>query len=239
MKTLVVCAGLTLLAVASAGWLSDSVKFAPIYKFDGSSKDYCYPDKATKSNDGTCRKDLSSKTPSYVQYSKCDGMHVYTYWLWYGKQKDCFLSFGEHGNDWEHVSVFVKDDKLVKVIFYQHSGHYTRRRDKLQKSGERPVVYIGKVAHGSYHEGCNGKCSFSSLFTKGCLGDVKYCQGGCGYWDDYRNPGPQFSAYRLVQLQPGQTIDGIKRPDRDICVKSCKGASTRALTTAGCWKDKP
>jgi hypothetical protein len=48
-----------------------------------------------------------------------------------------------------------------------------------------------EIAHGSYHAYCNGRCSFMEFFTQGCLGSVNYCQGGCGYWDDFRNLGPE------------------------------------------------
>ncbi len=138
--------------------------------------------------------------------------------------------------------MFVKDGKVTKVQYYQHAGHYTRRRGTFDIKGERPVVYIGKVAHGSYHNGCNGRCSFSEFFSKGCLGSVDYCQGGCGYWDDFRNNnnGITISRARIYDLQPGANIDGIDRPDREICSQpECKGSRSRILTTAGCWQNNP
>ncbi len=65
-------------------------------------------------------------------------------------------------------------------------------------------------------------------------------QGGCGYWDDYRNPGPTFRDVQVVDLQPETTISGISRPDRDVCsVSNCKGSGSRILGTSGCWQNSP
>lgn len=227
-----------LLLLTDAGFVQDSVRYAPVYYFDGSSSKYCYPDLPSSSNNNKCRSTFRSKTISFVEFDKCGSFKVYTYWLWYGRQKGCISFDKGHGDDWEHVSVFVKQRKVRKVIYYQHSGHYTRRRGTFKKFGERPVVYIGKVAHGSYHAECDGKCGVKDFFTKGCLGSVNYCQGGCGYWDDFRNPGPKLDSYTLRDLRPGAKVNGISRPKREVCVKSCKGAGTRLLTTAGCWQNK-
>lgn len=181
--------------------------------------------------------DFLTNTPTFVEYDICDSYEVYTYWLWYGKQEGCFLTAGEHGDDWEHVSVFTTDGLVQKVTFYQHSGRYTRKRGTFSASGERTYVYVGKVAHGSYHAKCDGQCSVTEFFTQGCLGSVNYCLGGCGYWDDYRNPGPKLDGYSLNDLQAGSTIDGISRPNREVCVSSCAGSSSRSLDTSGCWQN--
>lgn len=218
----------------------EAEKYKPIYYFDGSGPSHCLPDWPSSGNDNTCRTSFLANTPSFVQYNICGSDEVYTYWLWYGDQKGCIVVFDQgHGNDWEHVSVFVRDGEVKKVIYFQHKGRYTRRRGTFSMSGERPHVYVGKIGHGSYHAGCDGVCSATEFFTQGCLGSVNYCQGGCGYWDDFRNPGPSLSAYKLYDLQKGVTVDGIERPDRDICVSSCEGSGDRVLGTSGCWQNKP
>ena len=232
-------AACTLGSIAFANFVQESVKFAPIYRFDGSSASFCYPDYPSSQNDGRCYGQLSDNTPSFVQKTYCHPWTVYTYWLWYGKQKQCIKFFDKgHGDDWEHVSVYTLNGKTTGVMYFQHKGWYSRSYPHFERSGQRPIVYIGKVSHGSYHVGCNGKCSIKNFFTKGCLGSAKYCQGGCGYWDDFRNPGPQLAKYKLYDLQKGKLIHGIKRPNRAICLNSCKGAKGRALTTAGCWQNK-
>ena len=216
--------------------------YIPIYRFDRESGGYCYPDYPSSQNNGKC-KGLNREAPVFYREETCGGETVYTYWLWYGWQKPCFKNLGSHGNDWEHVSVYVNPStrQVSRVVFYQHTGYYTRRRGEFERRGERPVVYIGKIAHGSYHSGCDGKCSFIEFFRYGCLGTVKYCQGGCGYWDDFRNPGPELDALQLRPLMAGQIIDGMGRPtSSSVCGgSSCKGSRYRLLTESGCWQNKP
>ena len=216
--------------------------YTPIYRFDGASGSYCYPDYPSSQNDGKC-KGLNKGAPVFYQEETCGDQTVYTYWLWYGWQKPCIGNTGSHGNDWEHVSVYVNPSnrQVSKVVFYQHTGRYTRRRGTFERKGERVIVYIGKIAHGSYHHRCDGKCSFTEFFKYGCLGTVNYCQGGCGYWDDFRNPGPELNALQLRPLMAGQTTDGIRRPGSgSVCgVSSCKGSSHRVLHESGCWQNKP
>ena len=229
--------------------MTNQRNYIPIYKFDGSASEYCYPDWPSAERDCTdrdpdcdCMTSLDPNAPVFYQVSTCDGQTVYTYWLWYGLQKPCIFDEGRHGNDWEHVSVYVNpsDGLVSKVVYHQHGGHYTRRRGKYEAEGERPIVYIGKIAHGSYHTDCNGGCSWYELINYGCYGSVRFCIGGCGYWDDFRNPGPELRDPTLYLLQEGQTIDGITRPDREICgLATCEGSDYRLLTESGCWQDKP
>ena len=66
------------------------------------------------------------------------------------------------------------------------------------------------------------------------------CQGGCGYWDDFRNPGPELRNARIYPLRKGQTVDGLMRPNRPVCgIGTCDGVSHRALASSGCWKNEP
>ena len=79
------------------------------------------------------------------------------WWFWYGKQNPCTGSFGAHGNDWEHITInFVKDGsgawKQDSVTWFQHDGWYTR-----SNTATSPSVYVGKNAHGSYDNWCDGK----------------------------------------------------------------------------------
>ena len=69
---------------------------------------------------------------------------------------------------------------------------------------------------------------------------MRYCIGGCGYWDDFRNPGPELRNPQLHPLQEGQNIDGITRPDREVCgLATCEGLKFRSFTESGCWQDEP
>lgn len=225
--------------------MSDEHSYLPIFRFDGSASEYCYPDWPSSQNDGRCVTSLNQNAPVFYQVNTCDGQMVYTYWLWYGLQRPCITPFDEgHGDDWEHVSVYVNpgisNGQVSKVVFHQHSGHYTRRRGEYQSEGERPIVYIGKVAHGSYHVRCDGRCSFTEFIRYGCYGSVKFCPGGCGYWDDFRNPGPELRDGQLHPLMEGQVIEGIERPNRAVCgINTCDGSGSRSLFESGCWQDKP
>ncbi len=225
--------------------MTDQSNYIPIYKFDRAAGEYCYPDWPSAANDYNCVTSLNANAPVFYQVNTCGGETVYTYWLWYGLQKPCIFNQGTHGDDWEHVSVYVNpsNGEVSKVVYHQHGGHYTRRRGEYKAKGERPIVYIGKVAHGSYHIDCNGACSFSEFLNHGCYGSVRFCIGGCGYWDDFRNPknsDDELTTPQLHPLQKGQNIDGITRPDREICgLATCEGSDSRSLLESGCWQDKP
>lgn len=247
MFALVLCPGVVL---GNSGL--DPQAYSPIWKFDQSASEYCFPDYPSAVNDGRCQHRLDVSAPVFYQVDSCGDHTVFTYWLWYGKQKPCVAVFDDgHGNDWEHVSVYVKPStkQVELVVFYQHAGRYTVLPGGYEQVNSRPVVYVGKVGHGSYSFGCSSKCrspTFVFFFSDRCLKNQNFCRGGCGYWDDFRNPAPDGSTTltqgTLVSLQEGQTIDGIARPDRQVCItneyKPCKGDENRKLTTSGCWANQ-
>ena len=167
--------------------MSKGYRYLPIYKFDRANR--CYPDWPSSQNDNKCLDHLNPNSPVFCQLDYCEGFTVYTYWLWYGRQEKCIDVFDDgHGNDWERISIYVNRNNRqvakVAIVFHQHDGHYTRHRGTYDTEGDRPIVYIGRIAHGSYHAHCDGHCTFTEFFTQGCLGSVNYCQGGCAYWDD-------------------------------------------------------
>ena len=244
IKKMKICTFLCMFALVATAY-SNPDRYIPIFRFDRSQSEFCYPDYPSSQNDNRCVKNLDQNAPVFYEVDTCNGQTVYTYWLWYGWQRPCIRFFDDgHGNDWEHVSVYVnpKTKKVAQVVFYQHRGYYTRGYGKFESEGDRPVVYIGKVAHGSYHSHCSGRCSLRQFFSsiKGCFGHVEFCKGGCGYWDDFRNPGLELRSGNLQPLNPGQTIDGIFRPDSRVCgIPSCEGARHRRLKTSGCWQNDP
>ena len=75
------------LAVVHSQNLGDANRYRPIYRFDGASGGYCYPDYPSSSNDGTCRTTLDQRAPVFVRVDACGDDTVYTYWLWYGLQQ--------------------------------------------------------------------------------------------------------------------------------------------------------
>ena len=126
--------------VAAAYSMTSSVGspdlYLPIFRFDGSQSEFCYPDYPSSQNDNTCVQILNENAPVFYEVDSCNGETVYTYWLWYGWQRMCIGVFDDgHGNDWEQVSVYVdsKNAEVLRVIFYQHKGYYTRGHENLNR----------------------------------------------------------------------------------------------------------
>ena len=68
------------------------------------------------------------------------------------------------------MAVLLVDGKLSRVAFYQHGGWYSREAGGFETvEGTHPVAYVGKNAHGSFHDSGGS--------------------GGCLYFEDFRNPG--------------------------------------------------
>jgi hypothetical protein len=122
-----------------------------------------------------CNKDYASlanhDVPAYYVASRLgDRAVLIRYWYFYAWQSTCFLSFGEHAADWESMAVLVVDGQLARVAWYQHGGWYSHEPGGYQLvDGTHPVGYVGKNAHGTYHDDGGS--------------------GGCLYFEDYRNPG--------------------------------------------------
>ena len=103
------------------------------------------------------------------------------YWWFYGFQpacsdvKACPGNDGTHHGDWERIMVTTSPDrkKVDCVTYYQHKGYYTRKNFPLD--GERPKVYVGKLAHGSYH-------------SNDISGWMEGTPHHCCYYADFRNP---------------------------------------------------
>lgn len=118
---------------------------------------------------------------TYFTFEMTCTEYIY-YWFFYGYQNACLLlgsiPVGAHDSDWEHIIVKVVDGELDRVMFYQHSGWFTKLPGNYEiftgddLPGEHPVVYVGKKSHGSYHEAFGGP-EFSE----------------CCYFRDFHKPG--------------------------------------------------
>jgi len=104
------------------------------------------------------------------------------YWWYYGFQTECNVgpagSDGAHHGDWEHIVVTTSPDRtaIEAVTYYFHGDWYTRLAGGFETwDGVRPVAYVGKTAHGSYH---------SRDHSGWMVGTPSHC---CEY-ADYRNP---------------------------------------------------
>jgi len=109
------------------------------------------------------------------------------YWWFYGFQEPCnrskvfhlWMEDGAHHGDWEKIMVTTSPDKshIQAVTYYFHGDHYTRKKGGFETIGKRPVAYVGRLAHGNYH---NRKHS-------GWLAGTGF---ECCEFADYRDPVP-------------------------------------------------
>jgi hypothetical protein len=184
---------------------------------------------------------------------------------------DGHLIKGDHHGDWENIIVILSEDetRVASVSYFQHGGWYTRiagPRDApctaigrcdgpggFETVNGRPVVYVGKIAHGSFHN--------SNSVNPQIPG------GQCLYYEDYRNPAgaqdyfetpraqmvnldgnvePWLAADRIEKIFWGpktgrdsaiSTQPTAKAPTADM--KACTGNAVIALSKeAGCYKSE-
>ncbi|MFC1569986.1 hypothetical protein ACFL4L_07105, partial [bacterium] len=103
-------------------------------------------------------------------------------------------------------------------------------------------VWVGKIAHGSYHTWCKG--------TSLDLSSPNYCQGGCLYWDDFRNDenGIQWIPTNLIPLDEVGSIGNAKKNDDYCNIPNCEGKNYRGAEITiedgdikavpfGCWQN--
>lgn len=162
--------------------------YQPILKLR--TDNICWPTHpANGANSGRClsQSEFNANPPAvYVeQYSEVyQGIEhkLFTYWFYYGHQASCISVFdGSHPDDWERITVHVSQNQLRHVVYHQHNGRYTLRAANAPLQNNRqPIVYVGKYAHGNYHDQ-RARCSFDG----GCQISGDYCY----YWKDPRGPG--------------------------------------------------
>ncbi|MFN2134340.1 MAG: FG-GAP repeat domain-containing protein [Candidatus Promineifilaceae bacterium] len=130
------------------------------------------------------------KVPTYYQVIyNTDGRARITYWWFYGWQPHCNPGMppaipydgkdGAHHGDWEHVVITTTPDReaVEWVTYYFHGAWYTRHDPSpgFPPEGDRWVVLVGKLGHGSYHNQINQ--------GTGVLTPYHCCE-----YADYRNP---------------------------------------------------
>ena len=230
--------------------------YAPVLFFDSKQgqTDKCFPSDAGEyyaarkagSTARICNTSYSSiekgEVPVYFQYARCEpNVEYVAYWFFYGWQDYCSVlpPKGEHPADWEHIVVKVVNEKLDRVLFFQHAGQYARiPGNYMVIPPSNPMVYVGKNSHGSYHDDGG--------------------TGTCCYFEDYRNPSkpPKFmvTALNLVRLSLDESSpewmrydgviywDGLVGPlhrtqDNDLCnLPGCRGVNLPSCSTSGCFK---
>lgn len=216
--------------------------------------------------------------PTYYMARKFYGQVRILYWSFYGYQHPCFPNIfsdkGAHNGDWEHVEVILSQDMstIAAVSYYQHDGHYTRTIGQkgpcspvevgrcngsagFRTDGTHPMIYIGRTAHGSYHD--------ANSFLPGADPHAPAKAFECAYYDDYRDPGSDADVFdtssNLIDLDTEKEAwmakdrapaewhwgpDGIgNHPTQNDPLDSdhqpaCKGSSTFAMESAGCFKSE-
>eukprot|EP00434_Breviolum_minutum_P015962 symbB.v1.2.014070.t1/scaffold1007.1/size144738/15 len=169
-----------------------ATRFAPEFRLDKSSveKERCLPGhpatvyekRKAGYTDDICETDKSKleTVPIFYYYEECgDGVVTIDYWIWYSHQSACLQikvggimndEYGAHRADWERIGVHIRDDKIQKVRFHQHSGSYTKKRgdvDFTDSTKEHPAVYVGQDSHGCYHnQGGTGNCLYFQDFRR-------------------------------------------------------------------------
>ena len=107
--------------------------------------------------------------------------------------------YGAHRADWERIGVHIRDDKIQKVRFHQHSGSYTKKRgdvDFTDSTKEHPAVYVGQDSHGCYHnQGGTGNCLYFQDFRR--FEDTSLKVQG---WKNLFSASPKHHAFQLHEV---------------------------------------
>jgi hypothetical protein len=205
-------------------------------------------------------------SPTYYRVQTDGKQTRIVYWWFYGYQHPCWEDQGTHNGDWEHGMVILTEDMsaVAAVSFYQHNGHYTRiagPRDApctqplggrcseygFESSGTHPIVYSGKIAHGSYHNPNDIS-----------VGSADQCM----YYADYRNPKSSddyMETWRkLISLDSNEEswmeadrtgsfvwgYDGVStHPTQHFPFDSehsvaCQGSATQGIASGGCYQSE-
>ncbi|UJR29685.1 hypothetical protein I4U23_017233 [Adineta vaga] len=218
--------------------------------------------------ENTDKSTLSAGTiPTYYMVRTDGNQMRIVYWWFYGYQHPCWSSEGKHNGDWEHIMVILTEDKtkVAAVSFFQHDGHYTRISGPrkapctpsgtgrcagshgFKTTGDRPIVYVGKIAHGSYHD-------TNTVGPKGV--------GNCAYYADFRDPKSDSdymdTSKKLIDLEGSDEAwlaadktggfswgpSGIsthptqKNPFDSTHSRACEGSPTYAVSSAGCYQSE-
>jgi hypothetical protein len=204
-------------------------RFAPVLRFDQvqGAANKCLPSDAgdyyelrkSGSKARVCNTDINSiengLVPIYYAYQDCSlDTTVIMYWFFYGYQDTCTGSLGSHDADWERVAVKIRNNRVERVQFYQHGGHYTRMPNEMEfVDGTHPVAYVGKNSHGSYHDDGGS--------------------GSCLYFEDYRNPGSRDlrmqSWKNLVELKETPEAPEWMRTKSDVYFDGIPGPLARGI----------
>lgn len=165
--------------------------FRPVYKLRSDLQ--CWPSFPNNGiNSGECRtKEQFTKNPPPVYYEvypqSLNGEQIngkshklITYWAYYSNQNSCTTLDSGHSDDWEAITVHLVDNQMRHITYWQHNGRYTLDAKDIEKDGTHPIVYVGKYAHGNYHDQRKRTSTNAWSYSTGTY---------CYYWRDPRGPG--------------------------------------------------
>ncbi len=90
------------------------------------------------------------RAPTYYYYRRNGAVHEIQYW-WFCGFNDFWGSFNHQG-DFEHVTVHVKDRRIIGAYYAaHHDGNYYPRKS-LTFVGTHPVVYMAQGSHAAYNK---------------------------------------------------------------------------------------
>jgi len=203
-----------------------------------------------------------NRIPIYYTLRQFGGQVRIRYWIFYGYQAPCINvnGTGSHNGDWEDITVILKQDQsgIAAVQYGQHGGRYMRiagSRDApctavghcdgnhgFQLSGTHPVAYIGRTAHGTFHDSSSGLAAAPG--------------GSCTYYGDSRNGGgPSMETWGNPISLDGNAEswlaadrhqnfpwgpDGVNTHPTMAAfpTASCTGDANQGLDNAGCFKSE-
>jgi hypothetical protein len=200
--------------------------FAPILELRSDLQ--CWPSYTNLgANSGVCRsrQEFQSDLPpvfweDHIETNGGVTTRLISYWIYYSNQPKCSaIAGGNHVDDWEKITVHVEDGVLKHVTYNQHNGRYTLDSSSVPLKDGRPVAYVGKYSHGSYHDQ-RSQCTFHRTCFNA---SANYCF----YWKDPRGPGVYWkpgllplSALSTTAVFPGSSNPHSRstRPHQDkVC----------------------
>jgi len=203
-----------------------------------------------------------NRIPIYYTLRSFGGQTRIRYWIFYGYQAPCINvnGTGSHNGDWEDITVILtaNNNGIAAVQFGQHGGRYMRiagPRDApctavghcdgnhgFQLYGTHPVAYIGRTAHGTFHDSSSGLAAAPG--------------GSCTYYGDSRDGrGPSMETWGNPVSLDGNAESWIAADRKQnfpwgpdgvnthptmaaFPTSSCTGDANQGLDNAGCYKSE-
>jgi hypothetical protein len=78
----------------------------------------------------------------------------YWFWFFYNDLRALDIGLGLHEGDWEGIQLRMAGDEPDLAVYAQHAYAEAREWPRVEKRGQRPVVYVAQGSHAAYfHDG--------------------------------------------------------------------------------------